>query len=85
MTLCHRYSNNCSTNPTFCNFGKVLIPQCTFDNWLGDATRTLGNATHPVLACRPRDDKTTKFGYRAFSRPSLEAQWIVYGTQYGMP
>jgi hypothetical protein len=39
------YSSNCTFNPTFCNFGKIVIPQCTFDNWLGDATRTFGNAS----------------------------------------
>ena len=43
-------SSNCTTNPTFCNFGKVVVPQCTFDNWLGDADRELGNATHPLTA-----------------------------------
>lgn len=44
------FSSNCTTNPAFCTLGKVVIPQCTFDNWLGDATRQLGTKTHPHLA-----------------------------------
>ena len=43
-------SFNCSTNPTFCNFGRALVPQCTLDNWLGDADRELGNSSHPLTA-----------------------------------
>lgn len=35
------FSNNCTTNPAFCGHGKIVIPQCTFDNWLGDASRVL--------------------------------------------
>lgn len=44
------YSSNCTTNPAFCRLGKILVPQCTFDNWLGDASRQLGNASYPVIA-----------------------------------
>ena len=43
-------SSNCTTNPTFCNFGKIVVPQCTFDNWLGDADQELGNSTHKLTA-----------------------------------
>ena len=31
------FSSNCFTNPTFCNFGKILIPDCTNDNWCAAA------------------------------------------------
>lgn len=44
------YSSNCTTNPGLCHLGKAVIPQCTFDNWLGDASRQLGTAQHPHLA-----------------------------------
>ena len=44
------YSSNCTTNPTLCDYGKIIVPQCTFDNWLGDATRQLGTSAHPHTA-----------------------------------
>ena len=38
-------STNCTDNPDFCDFNKVLIVSCDAANWLGNTDQTAGNRT----------------------------------------
>eukprot|EP01060_Flectonema_neradi_P011373 TRINITY_DN1845_c1_g1_i1.p1 TRINITY_DN1845_c1_g1~~TRINITY_DN1845_c1_g1_i1.p1 ORF type:complete len:463 (+),score=84.81 TRINITY_DN1845_c1_g1_i1:80-1468(+) len=38
-------STNCTDNPDFCDFNKVLILSCDAANWLGNADRSTSNRT----------------------------------------
>lgn len=46
------YGANCTTNPDFCNFGKVVISSCNLDNWMGDADRVIAGANGTTLHWR---------------------------------
>ena len=33
------FSNNCTDNPTFCKWNRIVLPQCDGMNWMGDADK----------------------------------------------
>ena len=38
------YSNNCTSNPTFCNFNKVVLQSCDAMNWMGNTDKKVNGS-----------------------------------------